>query len=181
MNRLQKAALISEMLDRMIERGSWGGETHLQKCLFFLQSMRGVPTDYVFQLYKYGPFSFDLRDELVHLQAEGMVQLDPRSASYGSSLKTSEASQTLRRYFPKTLDKYGRAIDLIADHFGKLNASELGKLATAYYFHLEDTDRSDEDVGKKVNAVKSYISVMEGAEAARRIRKIAESVGGGKR
>lgn len=180
MNRLRRAALISEMLDRMIEKGSWAGKTHLQKCLFFLQSMGGVPTDYEFQLYRYGPFSFELRDEIVQLQAEDIIRLAPRSASYSSSLKTTDASKRLRKYFSKTLDQYGKEIDLVADHFGALNASELEPLATAFYFHLEDAYISDKEVGEKVNAVKPRISVAEATAAARRTREIAGSMGVGR-
>ena len=175
MNRLQRAALISEMLNSMINKGSWAGETHLQKCLFFLQTMRGVPTGYEFQIYKYGPFSFDLRDDLVQLRAEGMVELSPRSASYGSSLDVSEASQLLRKRFPRTLEKYKADVAFIADHFGHLNANDLGRLATSFYFHLDDADSSDKEIGQKVHRVKSYISVSDGTKAAQDVRQIAES------
>lgn len=173
MNRLQKAALIVEMLDKMIEKGSWAGETHLQKCVFFLQNIRSVPIGYEFQLYKYGPFSFDLRDDLVRLQAESMVELAPRSSSYGSSLAPSKTSLLLRKHFSRTLKKYQDEIDCVADYFGSLNANDLGRLATAYYFHLEDSSSSNEEIGKMVNSVKPYITVSEGAEAAQHIRSIA--------
>ena len=176
MNRLQKAALIVEMLDRMIQEGSWAGETHLQKCVFFLQNMRNVPIGYEFQLYRYGPFSFDLRDDLVQLQAESMVELLPRSPSYGSSLAPSTTSLLLRKHYPRTLKRYQDEISFVADHFGSLNASDLGRLATAYYFYLKDCNSSNEEIGKMVNNVKSYISVPEGADAAKQIRSIA-SVG----
>ena len=64
----KKAVIITEMLDRMIRAGSWAGDTHLQKGMFFLQTMRGVPTGYDFVLYRYGPYSFGLRYDLIPLQ-----------------------------------------------------------------------------------------------------------------
>lgn len=176
MKRLQKAALIVEMLDEMIKKGSWAGETHLQKCLFFLQDMRNVPIGYEFQLYRYGPFSFDLRDDLVQLQAEGVLNLSPRSASYGASLEPSETSLLLlRKHFPGTLKKYRNEIGFIAAHFGSLNARDLECLTTAYYFHLEDSGSSNEEIGSMINRVKPYIGVSEGADAAKRVRGIAGS------
>ena len=173
MNRLQKATLIVEMLDKMIKKGSWAGETHLQKCVFFLQNMRSVPIGYEFQLYKYGPFSFDLRDDLLQLQAESMVDLSPRSSSYGSSLAPSDTSLLLRKHFPRTLKRYQDEISFVADHFGSLNARDLGRLATAYYFYLKGGNSSDEEIGELVNSVKPYITVSEGADAARQISSIA--------
>ena len=175
MERLKKATLISEMLNRMIDKGSWAGETHLQKCLFFLQEMREVPTGYVFQLYKYGPFSFDLRDEIVQLRGVGMISLFSRKYPYGSSLKVSELGQSLRKHFPKTLEKYTDDLDFVTKHFGDLNATELGKLATAYYFILQKENSSDEEIAKKINDVKSYISIPEGMEAAKKVREIANT------
>ena len=173
MERLQKATLISEMLNRMIDKGSWGGETHLQKCAFFLQEMRNVPTGYLFQLHMYGPYSFDLSDELVRLRGVGMMLLIPRNN--GSGLKVSKLGQSLRKHFPRTLEKYSDDIDFVTDNFGDLNASELGKLATAYHFILQDKDSSDEDIAKKVNKVKSHILISEGMEAAKMVRTIANS------
>lgn len=174
MKRLQKAALIVEMLDKMIEKGSWAGETHLQKCLFVLQQMRNVPIGYEFQLYRFGPFSFDLRDDLVQLQAEGVLNLSPRSSSYGSSLEPSDTSLLLlRKHFPNTLKKYQDDISFVAGHFGDANARTLERLTTAYYFHLEGSNCSNEDVGKMINTVKPHISVLEGADAAKEVRSIA--------
>lgn len=173
MKRLQKAALISEMLDRIIAKGSWAGETHLQKCLFFLQEMRCVSTGYIFQLYRYGPYSFDLSDEIIQLRGDGIVSLVPRK--HGSSLKTSGLSIQLRTHYPKTLKKYTDDIDFIAEHFGNLNATELGKLATAYYFILQDKTSSDEEIAEKVNKAKPYISIPEGIEATKKVRVIAYS------
>ena len=175
MKRLQKAALFCEMLDRMIEKGSWAGETHLQKGIFFLQSMRDVPTGYTFQLHYYGPFSFDLSDEIVQMKGDRVIVPFYRPYPYGPSLASSDSSQRLKRHFPKTLKKYSDDIDFVTDNFGDLSASELGKLATAYYFIFQDQDSSDEEIVEKINDVKSHISKAEGIEATKRVREIANS------
>ena len=177
MKRLQKATLICTMLDRMIEKGSWAGETHLQKCLFLLQSMRNVPTGYTFQLHHYGPFSFDLSDEIIQLKGDRIIVPRPRPYPYGPSLASSDLSQRLRQNFSKTLEKYSDDIDFVTDNFGDLNASELGKLATAYHFILQDKNSSDEEIAKKINDVKSHILISEGMEATKTVRTIANSTG----
>lgn len=175
MKRMQKAALISEMLDRMIEKGSWAGETHLQKCLFFLQEMRDVSTGYVFQIHHYGPYSFDLSDEIVQLKVDRLIVPSPRPYPYGPSLAPSELNHRFRKYFPKTLGKYTDDIDFVVNHFGDLNANELGELSTAYYFILQDKTSSDEEIAKKVNKAKPYISIPDGTEATKKVREIAYS------
>ena len=175
MKRLQKAALFCEMLDRMIAKGSWAGETHLQKGLFFLQSMRDVPTGYTFQLYRYGPFSFDLSDEIVQMKGDRVIIPFYRPYPYGPSLASSDLSQRLKKHFPETLKKYSDDIDFVTNNFGDLSASELGKLATAYYFILQDQGSSDEEIAIKINGVKSHILISEGMEAAKMVREIASS------
>ena len=64
MNRLAQQAILSGLATRLGSRGSWVGETHLQKAAYLLSQLRGVDFDFDFILYKHGPFSFELRDEL---------------------------------------------------------------------------------------------------------------------
>ena len=61
MERLQRAAILTELMDRLRADGSWCGETHVQKATYFLQEVLGVQTGFEYILYKHGPYSFDLR------------------------------------------------------------------------------------------------------------------------
>ena len=38
MERLQKAAILTELADQLRREGSWCGHTHMQKATYFLQS-----------------------------------------------------------------------------------------------------------------------------------------------
>jgi hypothetical protein len=78
MNRLAQEAVIVGLAKRLADTGSWTGETHLQKAAYLLSELRGVDFDFDFILYKHGPFSFELRDELAGMQAEGPLQLFPQ-------------------------------------------------------------------------------------------------------
>ena len=42
MKRSQKLALLTLLNREMLSRGSWCGETHIQKATFFLQELLGV-------------------------------------------------------------------------------------------------------------------------------------------
>ena len=64
MTRLQRVAVLTKLTEKLHESGSWCGETHLQKAAYFLQELFNVLLVYEFILYKHGPFSFALRDEL---------------------------------------------------------------------------------------------------------------------
>ena len=89
MNRLQRAAVLLTMLDALKQRGSWCGETHLQKSVYFLQELFGVPLGFTFVLYRHGPYSFDLSDEITALRADLLLDVQP-AQPYGPSLVPGE-------------------------------------------------------------------------------------------
>ena len=78
MDRLRRAALLTRLIELLRKKGSWCGETHIQKSTFFVQNLMKVPLSFDFILYKHGPFSFDLRDELTGLRADGLIRLEPQ-------------------------------------------------------------------------------------------------------
>ena len=84
MDRLRNAALLTRLIEGLCGKGDWCGETHVQKTAFFVQELLGVPLEFQFILYKHGPFSFGLRDELTALRADGLLELEPRP--YGAQL-----------------------------------------------------------------------------------------------
>ena len=46
MKRLQRGAVIITLVEKMKKKGSWCGETHIQKAVFVLQEIVGVPLGY---------------------------------------------------------------------------------------------------------------------------------------
>ena len=69
MERLQRAAVLLSLIEQLKDRGSWCGDTHIQKTTYFLQELLKVPLGFEFILYKHGPYSFDLEDEITALRA----------------------------------------------------------------------------------------------------------------
>ena len=132
MHRIAKAALIAELIERLRKKGSWCGETHVQKAIYFLQNLMDVPLKFDFILYKHGPFSFDLRDELTALRADGLLKLETRGL-YGARIATTGQSNTIRSHYPRTLSRHEMAIDFITEQIGKKGVVELERLATAMY------------------------------------------------
>ena len=59
MDRLRRAAILTQLVGNLRREGSWCGETHVQKATFFLQELMEVPLGFNFVLNKHGPFSFD--------------------------------------------------------------------------------------------------------------------------
>ena len=85
--------------EAMRQRGSWTGETHIQKAMYFLQHLLQLPTGFDFILYKHGPFSFDLRATLTFMEAEDLAQWQPQRFPYGPSLLPGRDHDYLRRHY----------------------------------------------------------------------------------
>src|SRR5436309_166154 len=137
MNRMQRAALLTELADKLHEQGSWCGETHMQKAMYLLQELLEVPTGFRFILYKHAPYSFDQSEELTALQVDGLMDLRPQPAPYGPALVTTPRSVEFRKRYPVTLGKYAAQIAFVARVIGKRWVPELERLATALFVTRE--------------------------------------------
>jgi uncharacterized protein YwgA len=168
MNRLKKDALLSQLADQLRKKGSWCGETHIQKATYLLQELRAVPLEFEFILYKHGPFSFDLRDELTSMRADGFFELSERG-QYGPSFVPTELSSELRRDYPKTLARYGPDIEFVCGALGDKNVAELEKLATALYVYSQHGSDSQRDRAKILHSLKPHISLSDSLEAVKQI------------
>ena len=147
MERLVKAAILTKLIQRLRENGSWCGETHIQKAVFFLQEITGVPLGFRFVLYWHGPFSFDLRDELTGLRADGLLRLEP-VRGYGPKIAPTDRCDYIQAWYPEVLASYRRHLQFVVDRIGDAGAVELERLATACFVTRYKVDSSS--VSKRV-------------------------------
>jgi hypothetical protein len=173
MTRAKKTALVAALNQRLRAHGSWCGETHMQKAVYFLQEMLGVKTDFEFVLYKHGPFSFDLRDTLGEMRADRLLVVQQQPYPYGPSLIVpSDQHQTLLRRFPHTLRRYAGRLDFVAEELGGKRVSELERLATALYVVREQPTKSINQRAHEVSLLKPHISFEEALEAVRNVEDL---------
>jgi hypothetical protein len=174
MERLQKAAILTELADRLRREGSWCGHTHMQKATYFLQDVLGVPTGYEFILYKHGPYSFDLSEDLAGFRADYLIEFDHKSPGYGPGLVPTQTSAELRARYPVTLAKYGPRIEFIARVFGSKGVSELEKLATALFVTRELGATADVDQrANRLHELKPHVNRADALAALREYERIA--------
>jgi hypothetical protein len=158
MKRLQRAVILAELAHKMDQHGSWCGETHIQKAAYFLQELVLVPTQYRFILYKHGPFSFDLRDEITEFRAYELFRREPRPVPYGPSLRPTTNAEELKSRFCKTLARFSKHIDFVAEALDGKGVAELERLATALYVTREMPAESLEARAKRIHALKRHVS-----------------------
>lgn len=174
MKEPQRSALITMLVRELKEHGSWAGETHVQKAAFLLQVGAGVPLGYNFMLYRHGPFAFDLRNDLLALRADGVLNIEPQPEPYGPSIVTTSRTQLLEDHYPKTLARYGSKIKKVAELIGTKGVVSLERLATAYLLITENPELDDDQVAAALRTVKPHISPDGAAEAVAMVRKTLE-------
>lgn len=175
MERLQRASVILELFDMMKTYGSWCGETQIQRAMYFLQELAEVPTGFTFILYKHGPFSFDFRDELTALRADGLLELTLQPYPYSPSLRVTANGNNLKAHFPKTLGQYKAKIDFVAKQLGDKGVVDLERLATALYV-IQKYETDDVDtLADKMVTLKPHVSVEQARNAIVSTRKMLKA------
>ncbi|MDP2673539.1 MAG: hypothetical protein Q8Q00_01370 [Dehalococcoidia bacterium] len=167
----KRYALLLALLKAMKDRGSWCGETHVQKASYFLQEATHVPLDLDFILYKHGPYSFDLHEDLGEMRARLLIDIEQR-APYGPSLKQGPSAQVLADGFASAVAAYSPAIDFVAEKLSGHGVVDLERLATALYVIRNYT--AEEDKAGLMNALKPHVAKDRAAEAIDEVEKILE-------
>jgi hypothetical protein len=174
MDRLKQAAILTRLTQSLRDKGSWAGETHIQKAAFVLQQLLKVPLGFDFILYRHGPFSFDFGDELTALQADWLLVAEPQPVPYGSKLAVTEHARRLQGLHPKTLGKYGARIQFVADRLAGMGVGALERLATAIYVTQElGADSSVDQRAKRLHEYKPHINPSSAARAVREADELA--------
>jgi hypothetical protein len=173
MDRLQRAAILTELMDQLRSNGSWCGETHVQKGTYFLQEVLGVQTGFEYVLYKHGPYSFDLTADLTALRADFLMEFNHRSPGYGPGLVPTPTSAELRTRYPRTLEAHSRQIKFIATAFGARGVADLEKLATALFVTRELGAAADiSKRASRIHELKPHVSAAEAMLALKEFERI---------
>ncbi len=172
LSRRGRDALVLSLADCLKDSGSWCGETHLQKAVYILQELTGVPLDFNFILYKHGPFSFDLRDALTAMRADYQLRIQANPIPYGPTLVTTETGKKLQERFSSRVEEHRRRIDFVTAQLGDKTVTDLEQLGTAFYVKKEDESRSNEQVAQRVHDLKPHISMETARIAAAGIDRI---------
>ena len=171
MERQERWALVAQLVSEMRENGGWAGETHIQKGLYFLQDLLNLPSGYDFILYKHGPYSFDLHDDLGRMRANLILDIEPH-LPYGPSFDLGRRGKHVVSRGGENLSRFGPHIRFVADSFGDKDVRTLEGFATALYVKNENPDGSPRSWGDRVMALKPHISLIDAQTAITSVSEI---------
>ncbi len=169
MNELVQRTILVGLVKRLAAKGSWAGETHVQKAAYLLSELRDVEFNFDFILYKYGPYSFGLHDELATMCSENLIERilpDPR---YGPQLLVRPGGARLEERFQTTVQRYEDALEWITDILGGRRVAELERLATAMWMTRQNPQGPVSARAQGVVDVKRHISLDDATAAVEEI------------
>jgi uncharacterized protein YwgA len=171
-NKLVEQAVLVGLARRLHEKGSWTGETHIQKAAYLMHELRGTDFSFGFILYKHGPFSFEMRDELTGMRSDGLITRTVDDPRYGPRLMVTERGEKLEQSLAGTLTRYDDDLDWIADTLHRMGVVELERLATAMWMSRHHEGASVDQRAKAVVEVKPHISYDEALTAVEEIDRL---------
>ena len=167
---IHKHAIILATIEKLSQHGSWTGKTHVQKALSLLRDTKSIDVPFQFVLYKHGPFSFDIVDELEQMQSYDAIRIDPNPEGYGVVLSPGDMAHYVREHAPLQSDEIA-AIQQTCQFVGDRKMLELERLATASWIRHQEYQTDPENVARRLHELKPHISLADAREADQVIRE----------
>lgn len=138
--------------------GSWTGKTHVQKALALTSCLPGSSLPFDFVLYKHGPYSFDLDQELEEMMSYDALQMIPQG-QYGPSLKPGQGSGFPTAFHSADVaDTTLKMIEQTAEFVGASTVIELESLATATWIRTRENVKEDSSVFARLRELKPHLA-----------------------
>ena len=173
-----RCALMVDLVKGLREKGSWCGETHLQKAIFILQDISNSNFGYKFVIYKHGPYSFELNSELTGMRAASILEFQFPREGYGPSISPTSFGEWVHKVNNENIEAYFPIVNFLADWFASSDVKHLEKVATAYFVTKKNPRDPALERARKLNLLKPHVDIHAAQEAVRIVdekRKEAKS------
>lgn len=156
-----RLAVLSTLVKRAQQKP---GRTALMKYAYLLQTVRGVPLGYHFELYNYGPYDGTVLSDLSQATTLKMIKsetiLYPSGCGYEYS--PNKANELLCGLVRGELSKYEPDINWVLARFGGDSASRLELISTIVFAEREmrrkQQDCQQSELCRRVNRIKPHFS-----------------------
>jgi hypothetical protein len=161
-----KHALILAMIEELQRQGSRTGKTHIIKGLMLANAARSPQVPFSFFLYKHGPYSTDIVQNLEQMQSYGAITVEPAFDGYGVILKPSAMAEFVKSQAALSFAE-AQGIQRVCRFIRSKNVGQLERLATAVWIRSSLGIQEPEAVAQKLNALKPHIPLTEAYQADR--------------
>ncbi len=131
----ENIAMVSAIISKLNERGCEPGKTTIQKLVFFGQMAYNLPIEYSFEPYNYGPYSFELANDLENMEYKGILNVD-YNPIIGFKIRRTEKALQDAVILSDTINE--TIMKLITD-WGHSTPKELELFSTFLYIYKQET------------------------------------------
>src|SRR5437879_3671463 len=85
------------MIEALRAQGNRTGKTHIIKGLFLAQAAGLLDDSFSFFLYKHGPYSTDIEENIEQMKSYGAVEVEPAFDGYGVLLSPGEMDSFVKK------------------------------------------------------------------------------------
>jgi uncharacterized protein YwgA len=165
-------ALILAMVEKLRAMESRTGKTPIIKGLF-LAKAAGLDVPFELFLYKHGPYSTDVEDNLDQMKSYGAIEVEPAFDGYGVRLSPGVNASFVKKQVSLSPEEQA-TIERVCRFICHKNVSQLERLATAAWIRKEEGIEDTDQVAKRLNQLKPHINLSDAREADREIMRFLE-------
>ena len=152
-------------------RGSWTGRIHIHKLLFLLNEWGMASPPIRFELYLYGPYSFDLDRAIGLMEVFGQLDKTYPQPGYGPSYELDRGFDELSEPFEQG-DR--EAIDQIALQIATEDSRMLELMATCVWVENREGVEEDPRIVEIVQQIKPQYQAQEVESALEQVRELRQ-------
>lgn len=148
-NELRVAAIVALVKNAQARLG----KTQVQKLVYFAQDS-GVPLNYKYEIYHYGPYSFELSNDLSSLDSLGVLNVESDPRGFGFDISVGKFAEKF-----KLEPKYQKKVEKVIEQLGLNTPAQLEVKATIHFVHSvikkkASAGKAKSEVIQKVRALK---------------------------
>ncbi len=164
----KKHAIILSVIEFLHRHGSWTGKIQIQKALSLLHDKDSAKVPFQFVIYRHGPYSFEVEEELEQMRSYGAIEIEPNAQGYGVVLRPGPMAD-IAELKGKIAEETKQAISAVCRFVGNRDASDLERLATASWIRKQEKKDNNQAVALRLHQLKPHISIMVAEEADRAV------------
>ncbi len=109
---------------------SWTGRVHVHKTLFIMETLGLATSPFYFDLYRYGPYSFDLDERISDMECYGYLTKTYPEPGYGPKYSCSQLGEMAAKELTAT---EASSVNRVATKLGSLKSGDLELIATCLW------------------------------------------------
>ncbi len=159
--RGDRSRFICFMVDALKKQHSWCAMLHIQKACYIAQEMLKVKHNYDFIRYKYGPYCFDLANDVHTASLKCLLDDIAIHKHYGKSYELSNDAQ---KYVDDKKLNYPHidAVEFIANWFNDRPAIDLEEITSVYMVRNDlGTSASEDEIITATKKWKKHFSAKD--------------------